>query len=256
MDVSSFISPEYIRRNVLVFVNDKSLNKGLTKGWYNAQIYEAMSELSMDTYYNVCTVDVHNWFTEGQQSAVDVPDGCFSMQEVYAFNGDKFSIEESVPVRWKRNHNNANKISGHTSILKDSGTTYPYGRGYFEMLLNEDNGVLYANVQNGQVMLSRSCQSYSHIRLVFKGISGKFGETPVIPVFFKKAVTDYTVHKALKAMAGRDPQKYRGLAEDARRELEGQGRKLGSWREAQIRASRMSPFERESLNEYFKRGKW
>lgn len=253
MDTSSFVSPDYVLSKILVDTFDENLTNGFTKGWYYTMIFDALKEIEFDARFNTVTKDIHNWYN-GKELSVSIPKGAFDVLEVYAFNGSEFVIENSVPVYAKNRYNTSAKTEGHTARLKDSGTSYPYGRSYYDSIYGTSN-VLYCNIQNGKIMLSDGCKNYSHIRVVFSGVRGDLGDVPCIPIFFEDAVHDYVVERYFRAKKIRE-QSFRTHWMDAKIIAYGDGRKKGSIEIAKKRAQSLTTLERQAMQAYFERGKW
>lgn len=255
MEATRFVTPEFIRSQVLTAVDDEALQKGYTKGFYDTVIYEAVRELEFDAYLATLTEDVYNWYEEGKQKVVDLPCGAFNVKEVYLFNGNEFTIEDSTALLFKNRFNNDNKTSGFTAKLKRNGRVLPAGRGYYDAYV--DNALYYGNIQNGVLMLGDECISYKHVRFVYSGTTNKIGECPIIPEFISIAVRDYCIEYALRNQKIRNPS-LRSHWADAVNTLtgSGRGRNRGTWGEAKIRCQTMQQWERDNLIEYFKRGNW
>jgi hypothetical protein len=106
----------------------------------------------------------------------------------------------------------------------------------------------YANIQNGTLMLSSTCSSYSKIRMICNGMGVEVGDIPIIPRFFEQAIKDWVKEKFYEAMKARDPRLYRSLWMDARDERT--NLRTGSWKEARKRIASMDSWMKEDLNEY------
>lgn len=201
MKTNTTVSPDYLLSRILMYCCDEGLNNGFTKGHYEMLIYNALEELAFDTKFPVLTDDIINWYKPGTESAVDLPDGNFSMEEVYVYNGSSFVIENSCRVYWKKRFNTSNKRQGYTARRKSDHNHF-HGQGYSGSGYTTG---LWGNIQNGRLMLSDGCQSFDNLRLVYNGIQGCLGETPFVPIFLQEAVIDWVSESILRVRKLKEP---------------------------------------------------
>lgn len=240
MDSNDFVSVNHILAEALVNVDDQQLRKGLTKGWFISRIQDALQELAFDTFYQKITNDYD--FPQ-DKLALEMPKNAFNLREIYVYNGDCCTPSNSAVVHWKRLYNNkGGSSSGYTSRVKSSESAN--GADPFLPRHQGADRYLYASVQNGVIMFSSSCASYSRVRLVYNGMGVEIGEEPIIPRYFERYINDYIEERYYSAMKAREPRKYRILWQDAYNKLDREMQK------AKMRVSSMNTFEKESLEEY------
>lgn len=240
MDSNDFVSVNHILAEALINVDDPKLRKGFTKGWFISRIQDALQELAFDTFYQKITDDFE--FPK-DKLALAMPKNAFNIREIHVYNGDCCTPNNSAVVHWKRLYNNkGGSSSGYTSRVKSSNST-DNGDPFLPTHRGADRH-LYANIQNGIIMFSSSCASYSRVRLVYNGMGVEIGEEPIIPRYFERFINDWIEERYYSAMKARDPRKYRVMWNDAYNKLE------ASLMKAKMRVSSMNTFEKESLEEY------
>ena len=240
MDSNDFVSVNHILAETLVNVNDPDLRNGMTKGWYVSRIQDALQEIAIDTFYQKITDDIA--FPQ-DRLAIEIPKNAFNIREIYLYNGDCCSPNNSVVVHWKRLYNNkGGSTEGYTSRVTATGSSMSE-----DPFLRKHRGAdrhYYANIQNGMIMFSSSCRAYKTVRLVYNGMGVEIGDEPIIPRFFERYINDYIEERFYSAMKAREPRKYRGLWSDSYSKLE------KSLMKAKMRVSSMNTYEKESLEEY------
>lgn len=256
MQSNEFVTPENILADVLPLVGDLDFRKGLTKGWYISQVQAAVERLALDTYFNVVTKDC-TFPTRTLQDKL--PSNCFNIREMYLWNGDCCTPQSSVIVHYKRLYNNKPGGADYTALRKDGNGGQeqdpfyqPWVQGF--SLYNGDRNLHYANIQNGLIMFSSNCSSWSNYRIVYNGMGGEFGEQPIIPRILRDVVIDFVVERVYRAMAAREPRLYRVLQQDAFERLF--NRQIGTWWEAMRRISSMDAWMKDAYAEYSNRGNW
>jgi len=251
MNSNDFISANHIIASVAKTVDDEKFRKGFSKGWYISQIQDALQELAFDTFYQEVTIDKDI----PSNLRLEIPKNVFNIREVYVYDGDGCcSPTNSQIVHWKNLFNNKGK-EGYTARVRDNNSGSTSNQSPFVADLNEidtssyyGGARYYANMQNGTLMLSSGCKSFSKIRLVCNGMGAEVGEIPIIPRFFEQAIKDWVKEKWYEAMMGRDPRTYKLLYQDARDVRT--NLRTGSWKNARIRVSSMDSWVKEDINEY------
>ncbi len=253
MNTSDFITTDYLVSQIVVLTNDEDLRSGINKGWYIDKIQQALAEISFDSKFNQETCDKINWFEAGDPY-ITLPSGCFSVKDVYMFNGTVDAIESQVRVHYKRGFNNVNKTSGYTAKIKETGSPLTHESGqeiYPSQMIS--SGLVYGALYDGILMLSDSATSWDNCRIIYYGVPFDIGEIPAIPVYLKEYVIDYVTEYFFRAAK----VKNRDLIihwRDSYTNLYGDGRRnVGSLMRAQRRCKEISKFESDSLREYWSR---
>ena len=249
MQTGDFIHHNILLSDILLGVDDVSLRKGLSRGWYISTIQRGLEELALDSFFELLTIDLP--FPK-KTLEMDIPKNCFNIRYIYLWNGTCCSPQTSQTVWWKRNYNNKGGDGrGYTAEKKDTGQTTidPYIPSYFPT-----EQTYYANIQAGKIMFSSSSVAFEKVRIIANGMGGDIGDEPNIPRFFREAIIDFVRCKFYEIMMGREPRIYRVLYEECERKLN--NLQNGSWKKAKMRISASSSFERKSINEYFGRGNW
>tara|TARA_B100001245_G_C22848839_1_gene408041 strand:- start:272 stop:1012 length:741 start_codon:yes stop_codon:yes gene_type:complete len=239
MNSNDFVSVNHILAEALVNVNDQDLRHGFSKGWYISRIQDALQELAFDTFYQQITKD---YDFPKSKLALEIPKNAFNVREIYLFNQTCCNPSTSAVVWWKRNfNNNDGKSGGYTSRIKanDGNSLDP-----FMPKFPNANSYYFANVQNGVIMFSSSCQNYEKVRVIFNGMGVEIGDEPIIPRFFERYINYYIEDRYYSAMKARDPRKYRILWADSNITLAKEMEK------AKMRISGMNTWQKNSLEEY------
>ena len=173
MTINDFICINDIVSNAMFLVGNENMSDGASEGFYKGMARLAMNEISFDTYFSTLHKDYFDWNSDSRRM-IEFPKGAFNLKEIYAFNGDKFSIDKSVVINPARRYKSHPSGIGYTRVRKDDN----YNENY------------YYSVQNGMIMLSESVGGYDAIRIVFNGISGDIGSEPIVPRFMETYVMD------------------------------------------------------------------
>jgi len=245
MEANDFVKIDNILADVWLIIDDEGLAKGLTKGKYISWIQNAMEELSFDTFWQKLTRDFD--FPK-DTLAFPLPPDCFNIREIYLFNNTCCKPETSALVHWKRLYNNRGKGEGYTAKRKENGvaeTDQFFGNLFnFPLETTSLRSTHYFNIQNGLIMFSSNSNGFNKFRIVYNGMGGEIGDAPIIPRFFRKAVTDFVLERFFLAMKAREPRRFRTSWIDAKNDLS------VSWAKAEIRVKNMDKVKRESLYEY------
>lgn len=271
---SELLGVDLVLRDILVKCDDESLRKGLTKGYYISLINQALERLSLVTFYNE-EPPMDSAMPENLRW--QLPTNFFNISQLYAFNGDCCNVENSANIYWKRNFNNAPDGVGYTALNKgyqQQGDPYfsPWGitgnmvggdsnisaggQSSQQSTINTGGGVgnegerlLYANVQNGFLMFSSSCQAYSSFRVIYNGYGGVIGDKPLIPRPLRAVVIDLVVLEAFTILMTRNPKSvYGGMIKVANDTL--YNKQYGSWWEAQSFVRQSSTWQKNMRELY------
>ena len=245
----NMVSANVIMADVLVSLNDED-QKFFNPGFYISQIQQALKELSFDTYF----LNLHKDFDFPSETlSLEMPKGSFNLKQVYVFNGDNCNIESSKLVWIKDGYITSGKDKGYTARNKE-GNTDPFINNYRSSIVSNylpvsDTDVLFCSIQNGRIMFSSSCSSYSKVRLEYLGTMCDIGEVPFIPTHFREAVKLWVEEKCLRYLKARNPRFYRPLWVDVNSLLNQPF--VGAWDIAKQRVSNMDSKEADDLKEYF-----
>jgi hypothetical protein len=230
------------------------------KSFYLSVIQSAIEALAIDTYFS----EKHEAFDFPLDTlTMDMPKGCFNIRNIYLFNGNNCSIENSRKVYWKRNY----YTEGNGFVANDKGNNY--GDPFFgneELLRNKyprgerlrevavPGNILYYNIQMGKIMFSSSCRGVGNkIMLHFNDIFTNIDDAPIIPTIFRRAIEDYTCEFVLRLMLAENPQKlnlWKIYDQRLNKPYD------GSWAKAENMAKSMNTSQREELKIYLGRGAW
>lgn len=248
MNANDFVSVEKILAEVTQTVNDKDFKNGFTKGWYISRIHDAIQELAIETYFFKVTID----FELPGNLQLPMPEDTFNIREIYLYNGERCNPINTQVVYFKRLFNNKFQGDGYSAKVKDDGSNsgdifQPNQRWSTENRQGYYGPKYYYGVQDGLIMFGKDCQAFPFVRVVFNGLGGVDGETPIIPRFFQRAVVDFVEERWLNAMKMRNTRTYSPMWRDAAARLDSY---TGNWRKAIKRSSSMDTAEKESMEEY------
>tara|TARA_R110000782_G_scaffold226792_1_gene313582 strand:- start:259 stop:1008 length:750 start_codon:yes stop_codon:yes gene_type:complete len=233
---------------ILADVANKSGDKEFkydSPGHYMGLIQEALQELSFDTFF----LEKEKVFdiTEGCLK-LTLPSGFFNIKQIFGYSGEDCNPQGKVNIYWKNNYKN--------KMARDSwantGDPFHKNRGS-----NPPGNLFFCGIYNGIVELSENCSSLSKVVVRASGLITDVGETPVIPMFFRQAVTDYCVTEALSTRIANNVHMNKEVPfwQAIMNRHEARLRKpfTGSWDRAQERVKIMDSKTREDLVEYFSR---
>jgi hypothetical protein len=248
MNANDFVSVEKILAEVTQTVNDKDFKNGFPKGWYISRIHDAIQELAIETFFFKVTMD----FELPEKLQLPMPPDTFNIREIYLYNGERCAPAKTQVVYFKRLFNNKFTGEGYTAKVKDDGSNsadifQPNQRWFSDNRQGFYGPKYYYGVQDGLIMFSNDCRTYPFVRIVFNGLGGVDGETPIIPRFFQRAVVDFVEERWLNAMKLRNPRTYNSMWRDAADRLASH---TGNWKKAIKRSSAMDTSEKESMEEY------
>lgn len=262
MDFSrnDYLSADNMLASVVRLCQDPETKK-IPKGRYVSLLHRALQELSFDTFFNI------KRFDEPVPECLyfDMPAGTFSVKEVYVYNGEVCNIRTAQKLWYKPNY----YTRGNGFFAKNRGNNniidpfYPSNSDMVrdprtqEMVRVPDvsDGLLWYNVENGQMMVSPAAKNYQKIHVVAHGTICPFGEAPLIPPYFQEAVEDFVCEFATRELIGVDGQLYLVMNREYQRRLDYHGYN-GSWHKAKTRIKNMSKGERADFYEYLQRWSW
>lgn len=246
MDSSDFLTPEILLSSILVSVNDTEIRNGFSKGQYLSWLQEGLDEMAQDSFYNKLTLDFK---FPVDTLKMPMPPNTFNLSYLYGWTGKCCSPQTSQKIWLKKNYNNKGGDGmGSTADVKE-GTNVSVDPFIPQFWSGES--VYYANVMNGIIMFSPSCQSFESVRLIVNGFGVEIGDVPSIPRFFRQAMVDYVRVMFYRSQMAKEPRVYRVLYQEALNALEHPVK--GSWRKARVRVSQMNTFEKKSYEEYYGR---
>jgi hypothetical protein len=242
----NFVTSNEILADVLKLVQDEGFKMN-SKGWYNSQMQQGLSEMAFDTYFDERseTVDIPD------NCRVQMPSGAFNIKNLYLVNGDDCSIENSTPVYYKRNFINSASGNGYVANNKGDNSSDPFHKN----TLSKSGGqnLFYYAVQNGEIMLSSNCRGFKKLFIQFSGVGTDIGEVPYIPVFMRQAIKDYVSVQALTVKVAMVPSadlnRWSMLLNKAENSLDIQEMREGSWLKARRRIKKLDFKQRNDIKE-------
>lgn len=263
MNTGHYITPDSVLFTAAAMAGDKDF-KVIPKGFYLSLIQDAFRELTIASFFAEQRAELdfpHDSLT------IQLPSDCFDIKNVYIFNGDLCTTENSRKVWWKRNY----FTKGNGFIANDKGKNNhdPFYQNHSTLsqdksLIRYDhregvNDVLYYNIQMGNMMFSSSCRAAgTKIHIHYSGTGGSVLDAPIIPIIFKPAIEDFVTEAALRYRMANEPSMARNWMAmqqlyDRRLDKEGMN---GSWFSAKMKAKSMNSSQRNELAEYLGRGAW
>lgn len=263
-ETGHYIEPKEVIFMAKAMAGDKE-GKLVPPGFYLRLVEDALRDLSIDSLF----FEGHKDIVIPQNLTMPLPEDCFNVREVYVFDGDTCSIQQSKKVWHKDNYYTR---SGNGYIANDKGYNGndPYYQNHIDsphqdkslVRWNEQNGVnnvLFYNVVNRNIMVSPSCKAAgAKIHIVYASTGCAVIDAPIIPMIFKTAMEDYVTEGALRFRVANEPSMIKALSPllslyASRLDKEGMN---GSWPTALFRAKRMSDDEKRALGTYLGRGGW
>ena len=249
------IGENVILSNVLQFVGDNDLKKGLSLGWYKSRLQSSIEQLSIATFYDVITQDFD---FDHHRLQLELPKNCFNIREVYVWRGECCSPQYSAIVHYKRLMNNKpNGGREYTSLRKDNGgqahDAFYKNQGH---IVNGGHGnrhgnVKFAGVQNGLLMFSSNCSSYNKVRLVYNGFGGEIGDPPLVPRLLRQVVEDMVICDVFRALMARE-RTYASLYKEYDNKLYNE--RTGTFWQSKKNISALDSWSRQDYETYQDRG--
>tara|TARA_Y100000593_G_C4323838_1_gene345642 strand:+ start:2551 stop:3288 length:738 start_codon:yes stop_codon:yes gene_type:complete len=242
MNSNDFISTNQLLADILINVNDEDYKQhGFTKGFYVSAIQQALEEMSFDTFFDEQTMDVDI----PSNFRIRMPKNIFNIREMYVHKGTCCSPRSSAIVHWKRLYNNkGGDGSQYTAKRKNEGSDPIYRPKL--TISGIDGAAIYANIQNGTIMLSSNVSGYSKLRIIANGMGVEIGDEPVVPRFLRQVTIDWVTERTFRALAAKD-MRLRNLWSDSSMKLQ------QSQLKAERRIKGMDTWERDSMREYLGR---
>lgn len=266
MDSSAqnFVTVNEILADVLKLVDDERYELA-SKGHYTSQIQQALEGLAFDTFFQ----KIRKSFDFPVETlGLPMPIGAFNIKEAYLFHGTECDISNSQKVWHKANYFTRgngffakNKGHNHDPFIESSGYGGSDRQGYAKSVHSHGaaENAFYYNVVDGIVMFSSACRAYPKVHLVYNGTGCEIGDIPVIPIFLREAVKDYTTEVTLRIKMAKEPKTWTTLWQIYEKRLnrdEEYGMGQGSWFRAAQRIRNMSKGERDDLFEYLGSSSW
>jgi hypothetical protein len=259
---ATYVSPDIILTSVLPKVGDKEM-KNYSKGLYISIIQQAMEELAFDTFFDEKR---ESFDFPVNDLTLEMPKGCFNIKGIYLFNGTECNISNSINVYWKRDY--FTKGSGYIAHDKGYNGNDPFYGNLDRRIAGDStvvdihqlpnvNRAFFYNIQNGNIMFSSSCKAAAtKVHIHYSGTGCAIDDIPVIPIFLRKAIEDYTIVQVLlmKIAEEQDARKWQSLLQYYETRL--RDPRNGSWQEAEYRVKNMHGAERSNLKTYLSRGAW
>ena len=237
----SFLSHNLIMADIANKSGDKEFKWDST-GFYMGLMQEALQELSFDTFF----LQVEKVFEiEEGCLKLTLPSGFFNVKEVFGYSGADCSPEAKKNIWYKsgfKNRMSRDDWNNDDPFYKRRGNNPP-------------GNLYYCGISNGVVHLSENCGSFSKVVVRANGLITDVGETPVIPMYFRQAVTDYCVVEALSTRIANNVQMttevsfWQAIMNRHNTRLTAQF--TGSWDKAMERVKTMDTKSRRDLLEYF-----
>lgn len=261
MNTGYYVTPESLIFNASVFAGDTK-HEYIPKGVFMAWIRDAFVELNMQTHFQEQRKNVP---FDSKTLTIQMPEDCFDIRNIYMFNGTECDFDVTKKVYWKRNYftngdgyvandkwaNGQDPIfTSHSSVhLKDKDTD----------MLQGPNGILFYNLQLGNIMFSSNCRSAgTMVHIHYSGTGSEAMDAPIIPIFYKNAIEDYIIEAGLRMRMAMDPMNAKSFAymqQLYEKRLDKEGVR-GSWHSAKILSRTMSTSQRNDLNNWLSRGAW
>lgn len=264
----SYIKVKDILFNAAGFAGDTDY-RAIPKGFYIQQIEDAFKELNMETKM----LDGHaNFDTPIEHLSIPLPADCFNVQNVWMYSGTECDFHASRKVWPKDNYYTegdgylANRTGNNTNdpyYLNDSLTSRLRPDRDLSLIRYDNNisinQILFYNIQNGVLMLSASCRAAGNkVHIHYNSTGCEVGEAPIIPLFYKKAIEDYTTEAALRFRMANDivnARAWQPLWQIADRNLDKNGYN-GSWQTALVMARSMSSDQKKAIGIYMGKAAW
>ncbi len=260
MRSNTYISPDIILSNVLKLVDDERY-EAMSKGFYISAIQKSLEDIAFDTFFDEQRLDFE---FPSENLTLEKPPGCFNINNIYLFRGDKCDYGTAQNVYWKRNYYTTG--NGYLANYRDDMSRdpfYPSGPPKGRPNIIESNGgaqmptregKYYYNLQNGMIMFSSECRSYPKVHIHYSGTGCAIDDIPIIPIEFRRYVEDYITEFALRVRMAKEPQKWGGLWKiyDQRLNEDYDGSKA----KVEMFVKLMDTNQRNDLSLYLGRGQW
>lgn len=257
-----YVTPESLIFNAAGNAGDKS-HSIIPKGFYMALIRDAFVDLNMSTNF---AEQRANYPMPERSLTLSLPADCFSVKNIYMFNGTDCTFDVTKKVYWKRNYYTQGQ--GYVANDKWNNGRDPIFQTHAESFDNKpapsingdrESNLLFYNIEMGNLMLSSSCRAAgSMVHIHYNGTGSDIMDAEIIPIFYKTAIEDFITEAALRFRMANEPTMAKNLAylqQLYEKRLDKEGFR-GSWHKAVSLAKNMNPVQRADLNNYLSRGGW
>lgn len=241
---SGYCSPEQVIADAVSLYDDEGF-KEFSPGWCMGKVQSGLSELAFDTYFDdkVAVLPITD------NLIVNIPEGLWSIDRMYAFNGNECVAGPANTVWYARNY------------VRYGGGMFKEQKGenddpFMEDVISSSNAaaVLYYGTLDNRIFLSDACAAYQKLMIKYKGMGCRIGDAPIVPHELRSAVTHYVAMQALLVLNGRYPGRWAAQLAEVKRMLYGQGGlDVGTWKQAQRRVQSVSAKQRDDLKKYLSR---
>lgn len=247
METGHYIAPNEILFKSAAYAGDIEF-KTAPKGFYISLIQDALNELHLASMY----LDARHDYVIDKTLRFLLPKDCIRVDAVYVFSGDACNIESSKRVYWKRNY--YNRGASYIANNKADQNNDP-----FITRTSSLSGLLFYEIENNELRISDSCRNAgTKIHIKYKSSGGVFEDSPVIPIIFKDAITDYVTEGVLMFRMANETSNAAVLSRMVDRfsmRLDKNGMN-GSWQTAVVNAKRYSKSKMDDLKTYMAHGPW
>lgn len=237
---SSIVELEEVLSSITSSTNDRDYKQGYSKSWYMARVRDAVHEMVIDTY----AFKEPRFLPIPPDLKIELPSGLFNLKEVYLVNMDAAGCCLPGPgkrVLWKRLFDNARNANNYTAKISESDADAFAGN---RLDMSSDDPGYFGNLYSNILILSPSCSSYSHVKIIANSFGSDDDSMPPIPRVIKNYVVFWVAEFFFRMKKVEDMRKYRPLWADTLDQLE---------KEKQVakrRLKRSSQWNRESFSEY------
>lgn len=241
---SGYCSPDQVIADAVSYYNDEGF-KEFSPGWCMGKVQSALSALAFDTYFDdkVAVVPITD------NLVVNIPEGLWTIDNMYAFNGDVCNAGPANTVWYARNYVRL----GNSMFKEQKGeNSDPFMED--TLTASEVGSLLFYGTLDGRIFLSDACAAYGKLMIKYRGMGCKLGDAPIVPHELREAVTNYVALQALLVLNGRYPGRWAAQLAEIKRMHYGQGGlDVGLWKQAQRRVQSISAKQRNDLKKYLSR---
>lgn len=242
IDSSEKISPEEIIADTLVYVGDTG-QKMLTPGFYRERLKQILFRLNTEFYLTEVVLDKG---LPENKLIMELPKDFFNPKHIYIYNAGCCTPDSGARiVHYKTNFNNSPGGTNYSADRIENQQYDPYENPYLNPVGKKYTDVFWANVENGQLMLSSQCSGYKRIRIIYNSMGGDFNTVPLVPRINQRVVVDLMNYECCKYLIRRDPKLYTTLMASAKDDLYRQPD--GSWWEFHKRSVSMDTWKRNDF---------
>lgn len=219
MEHGEKVTADDIISEVSNMLDDVDMAKGISYGAYMNGVQRSLESLSINLFMNTRTFDI---LVPQNTLTIPMEEDVFNIKEFYLHNGVCCQPGNDMAiVHFKRQYNNSQGGAGYSAKIKES-QPYDvfYNPDYTNDIQFDDNGIFYANVENGLIMFGEKCRRYKYFRIVANTMGGKIGEKVMIPRIVREAITYMTAKQVCFKLMVRDRSKYGPIYQMIVQELE------------------------------------